>query len=295
MLTIIICSINQDYLNRLKRNIDQTIGIPYEILVRDNRKDPLPICRVYNLLAQQASFANLLFLHEDVSFQTNNWGDMLVHLLNEDRSNGVVGIAGSAYKSANYSGWYTGINEMDAFNIVHDNKGELKTIRDEFHGDQMVVPVKVLDGVFLACRKEVWEEIQFNESLLKGFHFYDIDFSFRASAKYRNLVMRNIDLVHYTIGGDFGEPWINTAFLFHDHFHSTFYASSTAQNNRYNRIVFRSWLDLLKNEKIKFKHRVKWLVDQSGYIHPSNIYSVIRFMLYRPLGLNYFHSLIKRK
>jgi hypothetical protein len=295
MLTIIICSVNQDYLNRLKENINQTIGIPYEILVRDNRKDPHSICRVYNTLAQQSSFTNLLFLHEDVSFQTKYWGDALVKLLNEHQANGVVGLAGSAYKSANYSGWYTGIEEMDAFNIVHDNKGELKSIRDGFHGNQIVVPVKVLDGVFLACRKDVWQEIQFNENLLTGFHFYDIDFSLRASAKYSNFVIRNLDLVHFTIGGDFGEPWINTAFLFHRHFKSALQSSKPEQSVLSNRIVFKSWLNLLKNEKIKFRNRVKWLVDQFGYIHPSNIYSVIRFMLYRPLGLNYIHGLIKRK
>ena len=295
MLTIIICSINQDYLNRLKINIDQTIGIPYEILSRDNRIDSLPICRVYNLLAQQASFANLLFLHEDVSFLTNNWGDILVKLLNEDRKNGVVGLAGSAYKSANYSGWYTGIKQMDAFNIIHDNKGVLKTIKDEFYGDRMNVSAKELDGVFLACRKEVWQDIQFNESLLKGFHYYDIDFSFRASTKYNNLVIRNIDLVHFTTGGDFGEPWIKTAFLFHKHFQSSLQASKPEQSALSNRIVFKSWLNLLKNENINFINRVKWLVDQIGYIHLSNIYSVVRFMLYRPLGLNYIHSLIKRK
>jgi len=295
MLTIIICSVNQDYLNRLKNNIDQTIGIPYEILVRENRKNPYSICRAYNTLAEQSSFGNLLFLHEDVSFLTNNWGAMLVKLLNEDRTNGVVGLAGSAYKSANYSGWYTGIKEMDAFNIVYDNKGVLKTIRDTFHGDQMVVSAKVLDGVFLACRKDVWQEIQFNENLLTGFHFYDIDFSFRASAKYRNFVIRSIDLVHFTTGGDFGEPWIKTSFLFHRHFHSALQASIPEQSASLNRIVFKSWLNLLKNEKIKFRNRIKWLGDQFRFIHPSNIYSVIRFMLYRPFGLNYIHSLIKRK
>jgi len=295
MLTIIICSVNQDYLNRLKNNIDQTIGIPYELLVRDNKVDPLSICCVYNKLAGQSSFNNLLFLHEDVSFLTNNWGEQLVKLLNEDRANGVVGLAGSTYKSANYSGWFTGIKEMDAFNIIHDNQGDLKTIRDEFNGDKMFVPVKVLDGVFLACRKEVWQDIQFNENLLTGFHFYDIDFSFRASVKYRNLVIRNLDLVHFTTGGDFGEPWINTAFLFHRYFKSSLETGKPEQSSLSNRIVFESWLNLLKNEKIKFRNRVKWLADQSGYIHPSNIYSVIRFMLYRPLGLNYIHSLIKRK
>jgi hypothetical protein len=295
MLTIIICSVNQDYLNRLKKNIDQTIGIPYEILVRENRKDPHSICRVYNTLAQQSSFSNLLFIHEDISFLTNNWGELLVKLLNEDRTNGVVGLAGSAYKSVNYSGWYTGINEMDAFNIMHDNKGVLKTIRDEFYGDQMVVPVKVLDGVFLACRKEVWQDIQFNENLLTGFHFYDIDFSFRASVKYRNLVIRKLDLVHFTTGGDFGEPWINTAFLFHRQFQIDLESSKPEQSVYANRIVFKSWLNLLKNEKIKFSNRVKWIIDQFNYIHLSNIYSVIRFLLYRPLGFNYIHSLIKRK
>jgi hypothetical protein len=293
MISILICSVNPNYLQQVSENIRQTIGLDYELLVMDNRKENLPICQVYNQLASRAAHPYLLFLHEDVAFQTISWGPFLLAQFTNDTSVGVIGIAGSIYKSVVPSGWFTGLKKMDYFNILHDNKGVVKKIRDE-HDDRIIAAeVKVLDGVFLACRKSLWQEIRFNEQLLHGFHFYDIDFSLRASFKYKNIVLRNLNMIHYTVGGDFGEPWVQAAFLFHHHYHHLLAGNDDSSSSHNDTIVFKSWLDLLKNEKIIFMSRIKWIWVQKKYISFLNLYSVFLFLMYRPLQLYRLHAFYK--
>jgi GT2 family glycosyltransferase len=41
--------------------------------------------------------------------------------------------------------------------------------------------VRALDGVFMAVRRHVWEAHRFDEGTFDGFHFYDVDFTWRAS------------------------------------------------------------------------------------------------------------------
>jgi hypothetical protein len=293
MISILICSVNPDYLQRVTDNISQTIGVDYELLVQDNRKENQPLCTVYNKLAAQSKFPFLLFLHEDVAFQTKNWGKLLLDQLTNNAQRGVVGIAGSAYKSVIPSGWFTGLKDKDFFNIVHDDKGKIKKIIDAHDPTLIAAEVKVLDGVFLACHKSVWEDVRFNDDLLKGFHFYDIDFSIRASDKYKNIVMRNIDLIHYTKGGDFGEPWVKAAFIFHRKYNKWLSGPDHFTSFANDAVVFSSWLNLLKNEKINFTSRLKWIYIQRRFISFRNFYDVIRFLIYRPLGLYKLHAVVK--
>jgi hypothetical protein len=145
----------------------------------------------------------------------------------------------------------------------------------------------------MACRKSLWEQIKFNEELLHGFHFYDIDFSLRASLYYRNIVIRNLNMIHYTVGGDFGEPWVQTAFLFHKHYQSLLADKNNSTSYSNEAIVFKSWLNLLKNERITFKSRLKWVWIQKEYISILNLYSVGRFLVYRPFQLYRLHKLLK--
>ena len=73
MFSILICSINVSYLEKLKINIQETIGNEYELLVWDNLANTKPISEVYNLLAEQARYPYYCFIHEDIQFQTENW------------------------------------------------------------------------------------------------------------------------------------------------------------------------------------------------------------------------------
>ncbi len=66
MISIIICSVNQNYLKDVAENISNSIGVEYELLVWDNREAKKGLCEVYNMMAAKARYDYLCFLHEDI-------------------------------------------------------------------------------------------------------------------------------------------------------------------------------------------------------------------------------------
>ena len=56
MFTIIVCSIRPEEAEKLRKNIEATIGMPFEFLAYDNRGTGKGICQVYNELAEKAQF-----------------------------------------------------------------------------------------------------------------------------------------------------------------------------------------------------------------------------------------------
>jgi hypothetical protein len=197
MISIIICSIQKTLLEKCKLSIAKTIGIQFEIIVLDNHNDRLSINMKYNLGARLSKYNQLLFIHEDVEFITQNWGDKLLNIL-KNKVVGVVGVAGSTYLPSVPSGWYLPNEKYNNVYIHQGFKYKNSDIRFDNQGEDLS-PVYLLDGVFLAMRKEVWVEFPFNEKL-KGFHAYDVDVCQRISTKYQNLFTNQIEIIHYSEG-----------------------------------------------------------------------------------------------
>lgn len=76
IISIIISSYQPNYFLALEKNIAETIGIPYEIIKIDN-PNTMGICEAYNKGASKAQFENLLFIYEDILFQTKYWGRVI--------------------------------------------------------------------------------------------------------------------------------------------------------------------------------------------------------------------------
>ena len=197
MLTIICCSVNKVYLDKLKLSIDNFSDIDTEFLFYNNLGSNLSIASVYNKLAKKSRFDNLLFIHEDVEFISPNWGLKLMEIL-KNKIVGVVGIAGSTYLPAVPSGWYLPDENLNNVYIHQGFKYSKKEIRFDNQGKD-ITEVYLLDGVFLAMRKEVWQQFPFNENL-KGFHAYDVDICQRVSSKFQNIFTNQIELLHHSEG-----------------------------------------------------------------------------------------------
>ncbi len=178
MLSIIISSYQPEYFTALENNIAETCGIPYEIIKIDN-PGIMGICEAYNKVAEKAQFEYLLFIHEDIEFISKNWGTNLCnYLINPDV--GVIGLAGSNYVPNVPCGWHTDERYMFR-NLIQSDK----TRNTSKQRKSPLQEVYSLDGVFLAIR----------------FHAYDIDFSIRVSAKYKNFVIPDIAIQHFSEGG----------------------------------------------------------------------------------------------
>lgn len=199
MLSIIISSYQPDYFQALEKNIAETIGIEYEIIKVDN-PGIMGICEAYNNGASKARYDNLLFLHEDVLFQTRNWGIHLSQFI-EQNNVGCVGVAGSNYVPNVPHKWWKNLG-YHFNNVLHLSENKKIRAKDFTAQYQKVYS---LDGVFIACTKEVYDRFLFSKEL-KSYHGYDIDFSLRISDKYQNYLINDLDIIHFS-GGNANKEW----------------------------------------------------------------------------------------
>jgi len=212
MISIIICSADAAKLEKVKKNIAASIGLTYEIIAIDNSSGQFSICEAYNAGADKARHFFLCFMHEDISFDTENWGLLVCsHLANP--AIGLIGVAGGDSKSLVPSSWSIPVFSTEV-NIVQHFKSEPgKTekqliTRSNSYGNAN--QVAVLDGVWLCTRKDVFRQFRFDEKSLHGFHGYDIDYSLQVGQQYKLLVIFDILIHHYSEGNP-NREWMNSA------------------------------------------------------------------------------------
>jgi hypothetical protein len=263
MISIIICSINKTFAHQVQENIGSTIGVVWEAIIIDNTISPKSITEVYNLGAAEAKYDLLVFVHEDVLFKTPHWGVNLQDYFDREDAPALIGIAGSKYKSSTPSGWFTGFSELDCCSITHlnSNNHQEKIYFNPVAGSQ-AQQVVVLDGVFLCCPKKIWAAFKFDEFLLKDFHLYDLDFSLRVAQKYPVVVVFDIDILHITKGGHYGNKWLEATLLWHKAIKQRLpfvLPQVNLKNNEVEKKILKTWLIRLKHEDISFRNKISWL------------------------------------
>tara|TARA_R110002074_G_scaffold308094_3_gene478876 strand:+ start:796 stop:1638 length:843 start_codon:yes stop_codon:yes gene_type:complete len=199
MLSIIVCTIRPNLVNKLEESISKTIGdVDYEMLKFDNKKYKYSISKVYNICKQKAKYKYCLFVHEDIIFKTKNWGDLLVNIFNRDKKIGLIGVAGSNYKSKNPSAFWHVREENLFINIIqHYGKEKIIHLKKGFTNNNLEDAV-VIDGVFIALNKS--SNVSFNENL-KDFHCYDLAVSIDTiNSNYKVVVTNQILIEHFSIG-----------------------------------------------------------------------------------------------
>jgi hypothetical protein len=264
MISVIICSVNKQLANQIQQNIAETIGVDWQAIIIDNSVNSSSITSVYNKCASVAKYDIICFVHEDVLFKTQNWGRVLINTFSTDTELGLIGLAGSKYKSDIPSGWFSGNVAIDCCNITHLDKSNVSQVM-HYNPDRtkQVQEVVVLDGVLLVCPKKVWQEIKFDDQLLKGFHLYDIDFSFRVAEKYKVVVIYTISLIHLTQGGSFGNEWLRYTLLWHEKMRSklpVIAKDCTFCKKEVDSVIIKKWLIRLKHELIDTSNQIKWLI-----------------------------------
>lgn len=196
MISIIISSNNESFFSAIQKNINETCGVSFEIIKVEN-KNQYGICEAYNIGASKSQFENLLFIHEDVLFHTQNWGELLMAHL-ELENCGVVGVAGSNYVPFAPVAWHENNRKFLFVNQYLNNK-EGTDQKLFISNPGFREKVFALDGFLLACKKNVFKQFHFNQNV-KGFHGYDFDFSLRVSKQYTNYVVYDILVEHFSHG-----------------------------------------------------------------------------------------------
>ena len=206
MISIVICSRSNNIPLALQYSISATIGVEYELVVIDNSGNQFSIFQAYNIGVQKANYPYICFLHEDVEFVEGSfdWGKNLIEFLSDEKT-GVVGIAGSDIVTRIPAPWsfYRPAKKMNIIQGIKNNQGEVFfEQRCLPNGNkEKILPVVLLDGVFLAMRKQLFDKIHFDEKI-SGFHGYDFDITMQSYFHgYQNYVMyNNIRLKHFSLG-----------------------------------------------------------------------------------------------
>lgn len=212
LISIIVCSIDSGLFKQFQKNVNDTIGCEFEMIRIENTNTGRGICKIYNEGFLQAKGNVICYCHEDILFETANWGSRLNELLS-NKEIGLVGSAGAVYKSKYPNAWVAVPKEYYRANMVQkksDGTSFYTHILDEGNYSE----VAVLDGCFLAGRNEVFEKYKWNEVLLKGFHLYDLDMSLQIQATYKLAVANEIKIVHLS-EGNFGMDWLKESEKFH--------------------------------------------------------------------------------
>lgn len=212
MISLIICSRDKVALTTVIQSAGETIGVPHEVVAIDNSQGKYGICEVYNRGAAQAKFDLLCFMHEDIKFHTPDWGKIVVEALSQP-SAGVVGVAGSAFQPKAPGGWTAAGEPYLGINVIQTTGGAQRPDYVNPVGKTLMRAI-TLDGLWLCCRKHVWNEFKFDTKTFPGFHFYDIDFCVRVATKYTNNLLLTVLIEHFS-NGTFDKIWMRNALTFY--------------------------------------------------------------------------------
>lgn len=206
MISIIISTYQPQYLEAVKQNIAETIGVPFEIIAIENKR-AMGICKAYNMGAEKAKFPYLCFAHEDIEFKTRNWANSLITKFEADDQTGLIGVAGTTYKSFSPGGWGNISKETDRLHIIQHYKDN----REPEYCSQITKDfeqVVCVDGVFLFTKRSIYLENKFDEKTFTNFHCYDLDFSLNINQTKKVFVTNQVLIEHFSPGG-MNEVWID--------------------------------------------------------------------------------------
>lgn len=234
MITIITCSINPELYHTFKQNVLETAGVPIEFIYHDNRKVNWNLCKVYNHYTKLASHEIVCYIHEDILFETERWGKVILDIYNKNNNIGVIGFAGSIIKTKALSGWSCH-KDADRYNFTqgYPNKPDKLYYKNPNNLD--FSEVICLDGFCMFTTKKIWEQNKFNEKLYDHFHLYDISFSTKIALTHKNYVCNIVKIKHLS-PGSFSTTWYNYSRLFHSEMINVLPLAITGTSKKYIRL-----------------------------------------------------------
>lgn len=166
-----------------------------EVLVYENNNE-YSLSELYNKGLKESQSNIVLFIHDDIIFETPYWGKKLLNHFKRNPEYGIIGIAGTTHL-INGKWWTLRKNMVGSLNHVQNNRKYL-TQYSPLQGNKLK-DVVTIDGVFMCVDKNKIKS-NFNEDF-KGFHFYDIPFcvdNYLSGVKIG--VVTDIVITHKSIG-----------------------------------------------------------------------------------------------
>ena len=226
-ISIIICSRSKNVTNKFRNNIEETIGCGYQLIVVDNSQNRYSIFEAYNIGIAESTGDILCFVHDDILFQSKQWGLKLITLFKKNPEYGLIGIAGAKIKTKTASGWWDCKGENMLVHIIqHFPDGSKQKQHYGFENSSFDEAV-VIDGVFMALKKEIGYSFPAN---YQGFHGYDLILSFDVIRNgFKIGITDEILLEHFSIGNP-DYLWLKAINKIHSRYRNLLPLSTQAGN-----------------------------------------------------------------
>lgn len=200
-VSIVVCSIDPERLARMQASFAAALpGVEYEFVVI---RDAESLAQGYARGLGACRHEIVVFAHDDVELAPDRALSCLAGALGHCD---VVGVAGSrsvhgpavnwdghphvhgwvAYPGADPTGWDATLYSLES-GLLHG--------------------MQALDGLLFAVRRETARRIGFDAATFDGFHFYDLDFTYRAWRLGLRLAVSTELVVFHASAGDFGAEW----------------------------------------------------------------------------------------
>ena len=165
--------------------------IPYE------NPGKYSLTELYNKGLKDSANNVVVFCHDDIKFDTKNWGRKVLNHFKKNKELGILGVAGSRYMPSSGK-WWEDFSKMHGA-VYHEHEGKRWLSRYSKDIGNYLDDVVLVDGLFFGVNKNNLK-LDFNEEV-SGFHFYDVDFSFsNYLAGVKVSVCSNIKITHLSIG-----------------------------------------------------------------------------------------------
>jgi glycosyltransferase involved in cell wall biosynthesis len=181
----------------------KTSGIPKCEIIPIENNGEFSLTELYNKILDQSSNDIVILCHDDIYFDTKNWGNKILNHFKRNQGYGILGLAGTTIMPKS-GRWWDDPSKMKGI-VNHEHGGKKWESKYSSSKGNELDDVVLVDGLFIVINKKNIKE-RFNEEI-DGFHFYDVDFSFRNFIKDVKIgVMYDVRVTHKSIGQT-NEQW----------------------------------------------------------------------------------------
>ena len=208
-VSVIVCSANARRFAETESMYRQLLaGLEHEII---GMHDATSLAEAYNRGLRAARGDIVVLAHDDARILSPDFAARLLPAL---ARHDVVGVAGS--RKLLGGAWHFAGHPHVCGQIAMpgDDIGQIVTLYDVSQAE--CAGLQVLDGVFLAARRETALRIGFDEATFDGWHLYDIDFSYRAAQMGLDCATCNSLLLVHASQGSYNEDWLKYSQRFLD-------------------------------------------------------------------------------
>lgn len=191
--------IDQTFVEMLKK----TSGLPKLEVVPFENNGEYSLTEVYNKILNQSSNDIVVLCHDDIYFDSKNWGQKILNHFKRNSEYGILGLAGTTNMPKS-GRWWDDFSKMKGI-VNHEHEGKKWESKYSPNKGNQLDDVVLVDGLFIVVNKKNIKK-WFNEEI-SGFHFYDVDFSFRNFIEDVKIgVMYDVRVTHKSIGQT-NEQW----------------------------------------------------------------------------------------